>query len=75
MAVRKVDMWQAVCDGCKTVAQECNYSDYWAWADSGSAVDDAIDSHGWHVVGDKHYCEDCIEYDEEADEYKPKEAK
>lgn len=72
MSLRSVEMWQVVCDGCGSVAQECKFSEYWAWADTDSAISDAEAGHGWLIQSGQAFCPDDIEYDEEADEYRPK---
>lgn len=68
--IREVTMYQAVCDGCgKTHVNDS--MGYCAWVDGCGAVEDACDS-GWTEIDGKLYCPDCYEYDEEMDEYKPK---
>lgn len=40
------------------------YIDYDIWNEA--------ESSGWQEIGDEHYCPDCCEYDEEKDEYVPR---
>lgn len=63
--IRKVTMYQAVCDGC---GAESNG----VWLTKELAVVELTGWNDWEVINDKLYCPDCYEYDEEADEYKPK---
>ena len=37
----------------------------------GTAKEQAIESE-WADIGDKHYCPDCYEFNDELDEYVPK---
>lgn len=48
MSVKTIPMYRVQCDapGCDASPQE--FSDYYAWADSGSAYDDAL-SGGWTI--------------------------
>lgn len=56
-----------VCDRCK-----CQYEseEYSFWYDKSSAIENATDSD-WIKYHDKHYCDECIVFDEELDEYIP----
>lgn len=70
--IRKVDMYQCVCDRCgKTYIDECE--GIVAWAD-GNYASNAAYEDGWADIDGKDYCPDCYEYDEETDDYyaKPK---
>ena len=61
--IRKVTMYQAVCDGCGK------------WVNtqrSRSYIVNIINHCGWREIGGNLYCPDCYEYDEETNEYKPK---
>lgn len=71
MSVRRIDMYQAVCDGCGKVSQEDMFSEHLAWADPEYALWEA-DCGGWLINGQTAHCVDCLEYDEETDEYRPK---
>lgn len=68
--IRKVDMYQCVCDGCGK-AYEDEDRGFCAWVDESYATDAAYEDD-WTEIDGKHYCPDCYEYDEETDEYKPK---
>lgn len=65
--IRKVEMYQAVCDNC---GKDCSDEDYYAWPAESLAIEDALYIE-WKIIDDKLYCPDCYEYDEETDEYKP----
>lgn len=71
--IRKVDMYQCVCDGCGKgyVNEDLGYC---AWVDAESARVNALESDtGWQEIDGKIYCPDCVVWDEETDSYKPKE--
>lgn len=72
MSIREKTMFTIDCDRCgKNADAETDYS---CWPDIDSATEAARDAE-WHLTDDgKHYCWGCMEYDEETDEYKPKEA-
>ena len=68
--IREVTMYQAVCDRCRKVFR-------FSWKDEGifpslEEAKEVIEHFEWIVNGDKCYCPDCYEYDEETNEYKPK---
>ena len=67
--IREVTMYQAVCDGCGKPCAEIG--GIMAWANRESARIAAREA-GWLIVNHETYCPDCVEYDEENDEYKPK---
>lgn len=62
--IREVTMYEAVCDGCG--------KEGWAFSTASLSVRHAKSRLQWEEVGGKLYCPDCYEYDEETDEYKPK---
>lgn len=68
--IRKVDMYQCVCDGCAKSHVD-DFNGYVAWSDETYAAEAAYEN-GWTNIDGKDYCPDCYEYDEETDEYKPK---
>lgn len=68
--IKPVTMYSVVCDRCgKTFIDEFNC--VMAWVDEGTAKEQAMESE-WAEIGDKHYCPDCYEFDDELDEYVPK---
>ena len=68
--IKQVTMYSVVCDRCgKTFIDEFN--GIVAWLDEGTAKEQAMESE-WVEIGDKHYCPDCYEFDDELDEYVPK---
>lgn len=68
--IRKVEMYQCVCDGCGKEFVD-DYNNYCAWVDETYAAEAAYEND-WTNIEGKDYCPDCYEYDEETDEYKPK---
>lgn len=71
--IQKVEMYQAVCDGCgKTFCNPLVHCD--AFGAPGFAKRSAR-NYGWRNIDGKLYCPDCVEYEEETDSYKPKEKK
>ena len=70
--IRKVTMYQAVCDRCGRLCVETG--GIMAWANQDSARIAAWKT-GWLLVNHETYCPDCYEYDEETDSYKPKKNK
>lgn len=67
--IKPVTMYTIVCDCCgKTLLYEDFVS---AWTDECSAREVAQDS-AWLNIEGKDYCPDCYEYDEDIDDYVPK---
>lgn len=64
--IRNVTMYSVVCDRCGRYLEDAA-----VWDDKRSAIAYAKDSR-WAEIGDKHYCPDCYEFDDELDEYVPK---
>lgn len=62
MSVKKVEMFTVVCDNCGVGV--CEDQEYSCWNDEGYAKEKAMECN-WIEEGDKHYCEDCYEYDDE----------
>lgn len=62
MAVRKVSMYTVICDNCKINVNK--HGEFYAWSDSNCAEEVAMESE-WLKVGNKHYCRDCYDYDED----------
>ena len=68
--IKPVIMYSVICDRCgKAFIDEFN--GIVAWVDEGTAKEQAMESE-WVEIGDKHYCPDCYEFDDELDEYIPK---
>lgn len=67
--IQKVEMYQAVCDRCGAILDE---RDCYAYESPESARYVALES-GWMEIDGKLYCPDCVEHDEETDNYKLKE--
>ena len=67
--IKLVTMYSVVCDRCgKTYGVDDGID---CWVDICTAREQAMESE-WVEIGDKHYCPDCYEFDEELDEYVPK---
>ena len=68
--IKLITMYSVVCDRCgKPFVDEFN--GIVAWLDEGTAKEQAMESE-WVEICDKHYCPDCYEFDDELDEYIPK---
>lgn len=67
--IKPVTMYSVVCDRCgKSYGEDEGIA---AWTDICSARYQALESE-WIEIGDKHYCPDCYEFDDELDKYVPK---
>lgn len=66
--IKPVTMYSVVCDRCGKFFEA---DDSVAWTDKQSARFYALESE-WKEIGNKHYCPECYEFDEELDEYVPK---
>lgn len=67
--IKPVTMYSVVCDRCGKTFGEDN--DIIAWVDECTTREQAMESE-WIEIGDKHYCPDCYEFNDELDEYVPK---
>lgn len=65
--IEKVEMYQAVCDGCGKSYYD-DFNGFVAWSDEVTAQDAATED-GWQEIDGKLYCPDCVEYDEELYDY------
>lgn len=70
MSIREVTMFTYDCDRCGRNADEG--TDYSCWGDRESAIEMAKDGGQYEEFDGKLYCPECVEYDEEADEFRPK---
>ena len=64
--IKEVKMYSVICDRCGRILEDGAF-----WEDKSSAISYALKSK-WAEIGDKHYCPDCYEFDDELDEYVPK---
>ena len=64
--IKTIEMYSVVCDRCGRTLD-----DSVAWEDKSTAISYALNSK-WKEIGDKHYCQDCYEFDENLDKYVPK---
>ena len=70
MSTVEVKMFSLVCDRCGVDANEG--TDYSAWGDDQTSRELAHDE-GWITTDDgKDWCCDCIEWDEDGNEQRPK---
>ena len=53
--IKSEPYYWVVCDKC---GARCEYGDFSAMADEGSAVDGAVESE-WSVQGERHHCPAC----------------
>ena len=68
--IKPITMYSVVCDRCgKPFIDEFN--GIVAWLDEGTAKEQAMESE-WVEIGDKHYCPDCYEFDDNSEKYVPK---
>lgn len=65
-----VEMYQCVCDGCGKAYVD-DFNGFVAWSDKITAQAAATEND-WHEIDGRHYCPDCVEYDEELDDWVPK---
>lgn len=68
MSVEEMTMYVVACDRCRKHDEN---EDYVAWADAEQAIYSAEASE-WLVTDEGQWCYRCIEWDEEADEMRPK---
>ena len=67
--IKPVTMYSVICDRCgKTFIDDNGIA---AGVDEGTAKEQAMESE-WAEIGDKNYCPNCYEFDDELDEYVPK---
>jgi len=67
--IKPVTMYSVICDRCgKTYGEDDGVI---AWVDECTAKEQAMESE-WAEIGDKHYCPDCYEFNDELDECVPK---
>ena len=64
--IKTIKMYSIVCDRCGRTL-----GDGVVWEDKSAAISYALNSI-WKEIGDKHYCKDCYEFDEDLDKYVPK---
>ncbi len=61
--IKEVKMFTVICDNCGLSSGEEYDSEYSAWGDKNSALEDAINGD-WIEEGHKHYCPNCFSYDD-----------
>ncbi len=61
MSLEKVEMYTVICDHCqKNIGADQEYS---CWNDDSYAEENAMES-GWERQDNKHYCNDCFDFDD-----------
>ena len=61
MSVKKIEMFTIICDGC---GKDVNSDTAWScWSDVENN-EEIRQEEGWEKIGDKHYCTDCFEIDD-----------
>ena len=68
--IRPVTLYEGICDGCGK-RLEYDGGAITAWADE-LTVSEFMQDRGWLEIKGKHYCPDCYVYDENIDDYVPK---
>lgn len=68
--IQKVELYQAVCDGCGR-----KFEGTYAYATKVSAILAAWSLGHWENIDGKIYCPDCVEWTPETKSYKPKKKK
>ena len=68
--IQKVEMYQAVCDGCGRIHYD-NILKASKFKDKSEALGSAIYDE-WCEIDGKLYCPDCVEWDKGTDSFKPK---
>lgn len=59
--IQEVKMFTVICDNCKKDANES--SEYSCWGEANIAEEMAMNSD-WTKEEDKHYCRNCVSYDD-----------
>lgn len=68
--IRPVTLYEGICNGCGK-RLEYDGGAITAWVDE-LTVSEFMQDKGWLENNGKHYCPDCYEYDENIDDYVPK---
>ncbi len=72
MSFREIPTWTVDCDRCGHNAD--TESDFVSWTDKDTAQSQTVDAD-WLATDDgKHYCDECVVWDEERDERVPRPA-
>lgn len=70
MIQKAINMYHAVCDGCGKELKGRNGNTVFTYMPL--LLEQTAIKQGWLIENHELYCPDCVEYDEEIDEYKPK---
>jgi len=70
MSVVPVTMYTAKCDRCGELSGK--KSEIVAWTEEWMAIRMAVEDHGWLKVKGRHYCPDCIKWNDDESELIPK---
>ena len=68
--IKPVTMYSVICDRYEKSFVD-KFNGIIAYFDEGTVKQQAMESE-WAEIGDKHYCTDCYEFDNELYEYVPK---
>ena len=71
--IQKVEMYQAVCDGCGKLFR-LDFKNIGIF-NTRNEAQIIVGIFNWLIDSDKCYCPDCVEYDPETKNYKPKNKK
>ena len=71
--IKKVEMYQAVCDGCGKTFRFSRKDE--GVFPSREEAKEVIEYFEWIVDGDKCYCPDCVVWDNKTKSFKPKKKK
>lgn len=61
----EVKCYKIVCDCCGETFENANGNVCYADDPDGSLIESDVPDSDWIIVGDKHYCPDCYEYDDD----------
>lgn len=67
--LQPVDAYRVICDGCGT---DCFQDDEFAFWEGAEVAVEMAENADWKVCDDKHYCTNCLVWDDDADEFVPK---
>ena len=71
--IKKVEMYQAVCDGCGLKLRHPHWGLVLLPTSSYDMFESRILNEGWKEIDGKHYCPDCVVWDREKRRYIAKE--
>ena len=67
--IKELKYYTIICDGCgEDLNEDCEFS---CW-DTVEYNEDCAREDNWEIIDEKHYCPNCLEWDEEEDKRIPK---